>query len=241
MRLAILFSFVFSVVIFSASADAAPKLTESQSTVPANLIEESNSLKIQTEDTVQVEHESSERIYGLRYGVVQGGIIQVPSNAETLSYDVGGARSELGARFGIYPFKGFVDLGVESNVGYFSVENLGSPTIAVDRAVLHVVGLEALLSAKKALSFASWLSPQIGVGGGVKGLFQRGYTNENTSIAQGFGVAQLGLNINMSHFRFARSSVDWGIFLDGRQYFGPKNELNLTNFTSYSAGLNLAL
>lgn len=207
----------------------APKLS--------NLIRESESLSILKEEGVQVDATEIKRQYALKAGISGSSQIQMNGESQGYSYDLSHKTPVIGASFAILPWRGFLELGFDFGLNYLTQEGVGLSDS--EAAQLHVVTLAPSLIFQKNLM--TYFTPRLGVGYGVAGIFQRGFADENTSSALGFGFGLMALDLNLSRMKWLKGDLDWALTLEHRRNFNAASEVGLGEIEKTTLGVTLIL
>lgn len=204
-----------------------------------DLINESQTLSVLGEASVQSSKSESRRVYGIQAGRTGEQQVLLSTDAEAFQYDLGGGAPSVGAHFSFLPAgggRGF-DWGVDSSVNYLTQRGRG-----LDSGVstqLHVVTFEPSLFVEKSIRFG--LLPKIGGGYGLASYFQRGYNDENLNSIKGFGFIYGALGLQLNQFSLFESDLDWLLHIEHRASFISSGPEGLSNWMRTSLGLSVSI
>lgn len=209
----------------------APLVQKEEPLQLSNLIQESESLAVLNESSIQTQVKDSKRIYAFHFGYAnQSSGVSIQMENETYRYEA--QAPVVGASFSYLPWSQKWSPGMEVSMDYFSVGGKNkNPT------QLHMLFAEPSLFLQGQIN--SHFSSRLGLGWGVASAFQRGFQDENTSLATGYGFVSLGLSFHFS--KWVRSDLDWSLGLDHRRSFASREEDLIGNLERTSLGLSLSL
>jgi hypothetical protein len=202
-----------------------------------DLIQESNSLAVLQESTVQSEEPVSRHVITFLAGAGTAKSLQLTSNNHIVSYDLSAPQPFLGASLGYYPahFGGY--WGLTSSINYTWLEQ----NTATDATALHILNGDILLSYRFETSTRSYFKPFAGVGPGINLVFQRGIDEVNTSEAHGIAVGMLGVGINLKRILGLTSPLDWEFTAQYKRWIDTSSSNANFNGGLVSVGLSMIL
>tara|TARA_Y100001958_G_scaffold159214_1_gene159758 strand:- start:203 stop:889 length:687 start_codon:yes stop_codon:yes gene_type:complete len=203
-----------------------------------SLIEESQSLSVLGESSVQVERADSHRVYGVQYSRISPQNVRLELNGENYVYDIQSDTPSFGAHFSYLP--ALVSLpfetGLDFEINYLTLEGRGETSLTPVQ--LHFVSLEPSLFVQKGVGYG--LVPVVGAGYSVGVNFQRGFRDENTSVASRFPFGFLGIQFHLS--QLFSSDLDWLLKLEQRNSFGGSTDQNgVSELSRTSLGVSVEI
>lgn len=201
----------------------------------SDLIKESESLAILKEESVQERAEESKRFYSVKLGLAGTGQVIVGGKTQNYQYDLGSETPVLGASFGVVPWKGAYEGGVEFSLSYLTKEGQG--VVDQEEAQIHFLLLEPSLFVQG--NQLRYFVPRLGFGYGLAAVFQRGFRDENTSTSRGFGFGYGAVDFKVSEL--LKADLEWALTLEHRQNFGSKSSLSVSDLQKTTLGFTLSL
>ncbi len=227
--------FFIALLLPSAWANPRPKITSQKPSSVPNLIDESSSLRVLQEQSVQKDISRARMKYGIGYAVMSAKKFELLANERRVRYnDV--SRPGLAGNIGYFPLPYFGYIGVIGNVGYNYGENTGEV-----KTSLHWLAADLSLAYRYEASERALVKPFVSFGGGYNVLIQRGPSYYNTSEARGMGIASLGLNLNLNRTFSFRSPLMWELSAQYRKVIDSEDRGLNFDGEQYALGLELAL
>lgn len=230
---------VLCLSLFSGFASAETTATFAPSTksgIP-NLIEESRTVAIMNEASVQTEVDPSRSLFGFFVSSISAKKIDMFANEKLVSYKSLQNRPALGASWTYLPLNYFGYWGLTANVNYSYFENRGTKA----NTALHWVGGDLGLLYRHEINPNSFLKPFLGLTAGSQVMIQRGTSLYNTSEARGTGALTVGTALNLNRVLAINSPLLWEMQAQWKRVFASGDDRLDFNGNHIQLGMQLAL
>ena len=204
---------------------------------PADLLKETNSLKLEKESTIQQVNPPSKSFITVLGGVTAGTNLNVSSYGHIVNYNFSQQLPLATFEYTHYFFEKGGKWGVNASAGYSysAYYNTSTPT------ALHVVPLEAAVVYRGEWSSTQKVMPYLMAGPGSWIYFQRGLDEYNTSQAITMATATAGLAVNLNRLGWLNSRNDTEIIFQFQRNFSSNDPDNNINGNTIQIGGSLAL
>lgn len=216
--------------------DFETKKAESTPILP-NLIQESESVTVLNENTVQNQKDGTRHTYALQLSVMSAERLNVFANDSTVVYRRHDDLPAVGFQYGYLPiaYRGF--WGVLASVNYTYLENRDefSPT------ALHWMSADINLAYRMEENRNALFKPYFGVGIVSNIVVERGDSDHNTSEARQGADALIGTGLNLHRVFAFDSPLLWELQLEYKRIVSGHSSTLDFNGDHITLGMEMAL
>lgn len=202
-----------------------------------NLIQESESVTVLNEKSVQNEKDDTRHTYALQFSAMSAAKLNVFANDSTVVYRRHNHLPAVGFQYGFMPisYRGF--WGVLASINYTYLENRDefSPT------ALHWVSGDISLAYRMEENRNALIKPYVGVGMISNIVIERGDHDHNTSEARQGADALIGAGLNLHRVFAFDSPLLWELQLEYKRVVSGRSPTLDFNGDHITLGMEMAL
>jgi hypothetical protein len=204
---------------------------------PTDLVNETNTLKLDKEKAVQEANPPSRFFVSFLGGVTAATNLNATSYGHTVNYSFGQELPLANIQFTHYVFEKYGKWGWAASLGYSysTYDKNAAPT------ALHIIPVNASLIYRGEFSQKQKFMPYLMAGPSEWIYFQRGLDEYNTSQAFLIGTATAGVAVNLNRLGWLRSRTDTEILFQYQRNISSNDPDANINGNTFEVGASIAL
>lgn len=202
-----------------------------------NLIQESESVTVLNEKSVQNEKDDTRHTYALQFSAISAEKLNVFANDSTVIYRRHDNLPGVGFQYGFMPiaYRGYWGLLASINYTYLENHDEFSPT------ALHWVSADISLAYRMEENRNALFKPYVGVGMISNIVVERGDHDHNTSEARQGADALVGVGLNLHRVFTFDSPLLWELQLEYKRIVSSRSSTLDFNGDRIALGMEMAL